>query len=80
MKKIGLKLIFMLNILIYWFIFYKIVGYFFEHVLSDIFVDSVISLNIVFIISIFVFLLPLSMILTHQVFKYIRKNYNYYVS
>jgi hypothetical protein len=75
MRKFWLKLIFILNVLFYWFILYILFGFLFEHVLSNIFANSIVILNLMFIISIFVLLLPISVLLTHLLFKYVRSNY-----
>lgn len=75
MKKVKVKLVFALNTLFYWFVLYKVMGYLFEDIVSYIFPNSIVAFNMIFIVSIFVFLLPMAMILTHVVFKYIKENY-----
>lgn len=77
MKKISIKLIFVLNTLIYWVILFKAAGFLVEEVLFDVFPAGMVALNMIFIVCIFVVLLPMSMFLTHQIFKFIRDNYNY---
>lgn len=73
--KLGMKVVFILNSLIYWFLLHRCWRFIFENVLDHIFSNAMI-MNIIYLVGIFVVLLPLSVIINNKLFKYIRRNYD----
>lgn len=73
--KSGIKVVFIFNSLVYWFLLHWCWRFIFENVLDDIFSNTMI-MNLIYLIGIFVVLLPLSVIINNKLFKYIRRNYD----
>lgn len=73
MKNIGIKILFILNSIVYFLILNKGWSYLFNDVLP---VNPIIT--IVGVVGIFVVLLPISLLITHKLFQYVRENYKVY--
>lgn len=73
--KLGMKAVFIFNSLVYWLLMTWCWRFVFEKVIEDIF-SNIMIMNLIYLIGIFVVLLPLSVIINNKLFKYIRKNYD----
>lgn len=73
MQKFIIKVYYTINVITIWYVLYSISLYVLDNVpIND---NNLLIINICFIFSIFIILLPLSVFITHKIFNCIKRNY-----